>query len=105
MRLSKIAIVAIASALACRLLTPDAVAAQLQANPQTYRSLLPKLQAGDELVLEPGVYRNGLPLHGMQGTAAQPIVIRGPVNGAPAVFMARSGANTVSLAHTAHVQV
>lgn len=104
-RLSGLAIAAIVSALVCRLLTPDAAAAQLQANPQTYRALLPKLQAGDELLLEPGVYRNGLPLHGVQGTAAEPIIIRGPVNGTPAVFVARPGANTVSLAHTAHVQI
>lgn len=80
-------------------------AAQLQANPQTYRALLKNLQPGDELVLAAGVYGNGLPLHGMQGTAAQPIVIRGPASGAPAVLAAREGANTVSLLNTAHVVI
>lgn len=80
-------------------------AAQHQANPQNYRALLQKLQPGDEVVLEPGVYRRGLPLHDVRGTAEQPIVIRGPVSGAPAIFVAREGANTVSLLNTEHVVI
>lgn len=80
-------------------------AAQHQANPQNYRALLQKLQPGDELVLEPGIYQRGLPLHDLRGTAEQPIVIRGPGSGTPAVLMAREGANTVSLLNTEHVVI
>lgn len=80
-------------------------AATLQANPENYRAVLSKLQPGDELVLAPGAYGRGMPLHGLQGTAQRPIIIRGPVEGPPAVLVAREGQNTVSLSNTAHVQI
>ncbi|MBM3341088.1 MAG: hypothetical protein FJY56_03100 [Betaproteobacteria bacterium] len=83
----------------------DARAAVLQANPDNYRALLTQLKPGDELLLAPGIYRSGMPLHGVRGTARQPIIIRGPANGAPAVFFARAGHNTISLSNTAHVHI
>lgn len=80
-------------------------AASLQAHPENYRSVLSKLQPGDDLLLAPGNYRLGMSLHGLQGTAQQPITIRGPAAGPPAVFFARGGHNTISLSNTAHVQI
>lgn len=80
-------------------------AATLNGNPENYRALLRKLQPGDELLLAPGAYRMGMPLHGVQGTAQQPITIRGPVGGPPAVLVARAGQNTISLSNTAHLQI
>ena len=80
-------------------------AAQIVANPDTYRALVPSLRPGDELLLEPGIYRHGLTLHGLHGTADRPIRIRGPVKGAAAVLLARRGSNTISLINTAHVQI
>ena len=80
-------------------------AGQLQASPATYRSLLARLQPGDELILEPGTYREGLPLHDIRGTVDRPIRILGPQTGLPAVFIGRSGHNTVSLSNTAYVRL
>lgn len=80
-------------------------AATLHGNPENYRALLSQLQPGDELVLAAGTYRRGMPLHTLQGTAQRPIAIRGPLEGPPAVLVAREGQNTISLSNTAHVQI
>ena len=61
------------------LLCPTAVpAATVVAGPEDYRDRLHKLEPGDRLVLRAGTYRQGLPVHGVQGTAEAPITIRGP---------------------------
>lgn len=76
----------------------------LRAGPDDYRAVLAGLRAGDTLRLSRGQYRQGLPLHGLKGTAAAPIGIEGPRDGS-AVFVARPRHNTVSIVDSAHVHV
>jgi len=78
-------------------------AADYHAGPEDYRAILPRLAAGDRLLLRAGDYLRGLPLHGLQGEAARPIVIEGPAEGPRARFLARRGANTVSLVDVRHI--
>ncbi len=75
------------------------------AGPGDYRGFLSHLVAGDRLLLAPGDYLRGLPLNGLSGTADKPIVIQGPREGPPARFLARPGANTVSLVNVSHVTI
>ena len=74
-------------------------------NPGNYRMLLSQLVAGDTLVLEAGSYLEGLPVHDMHGSATQPIIIRGPVGGVRAKFLARTCCNTVSLRDASHIHI
>lgn len=78
-------------------------AADYRAGPDDYRAYLSLLKAGDRLMLAAGDYLRGLPLSGLAGTALQPIVIEGPAQGPRARFIARPGANTVSLVDVEHV--
>lgn len=82
-----------------------ALAAEYRAGPEDYRAHLNRLQAGDRLLLAPGEYTRGLPLNGLEGTAEAPIVIEGPAEGPRARFLARRGANTVSLVNVRHVVI
>ncbi len=75
------------------------------AEPENYRSLLASLKPGDTLQLAPGEYRDGLRLHRISGTSESPIEIRGPSQGAPAIFVARRGANTVSIVDAAYIEL
>ncbi|TVS19096.1 MAG: hypothetical protein EA417_01410 [Gammaproteobacteria bacterium] len=77
----------------------------LEAGPENYRTAVSRLRPGDRLQLTPGQYRHGLRLHDLAGTAEHPIVISGPESGEPAVFLARSGANTVSLRDAAFLTI
>ena len=79
------------------LLTGTAGAIDYRAGPDDYRDHLRHLQPGDRLLLEPGDYLQGLPLHGLSGRAGQPIVIAASNPAMPPRFMARPRANTVSL--------
>ncbi|MEW9899349.1 hypothetical protein ABWL39_12055 [Chitinivorax sp. PXF-14] len=79
-------------------------AATLHAGPDDYLSRLAELQPGDELLLAPGVYRGGLPVHRLLGTAEQPIIIAGDPD-KRAVFLARANRNTVSIVDSAYVTV
>jgi hypothetical protein len=79
--------------------------ATIQATPQNYLERVRALQAGDVLELAPGEYRQGLPIHHLAGTAKAPIVIRGPGASQRALFIARAGANTVSIIDSAYVEV
>jgi len=94
---------AIAGILACG--SSALAAADFLAGPDTYRSMLPKLRPGDRMLLAPGEYAAGLPLHGISGAPDAPIVIRGPSSGKPARFLARQGANTISLKNAAHIVI
>src|SRR5262245_41052870 len=86
---------AFTSALA--LLAPALAGADIiNANPANYRTALGSLSPGDTLLLAPGTYTQGLPIDGMSGTAAQPIVIAGP-DDQSAVIVARDCCNTVQL--------
>lgn len=75
------------------------------ATPGSYAALLRQLRPGDRLILAPGAYTRGLRLHGLNGTPAAPIFILGPSTGARARFLARDGANTVSLRNVSHIVV
>jgi Right handed beta helix region len=82
-----------------------AAAIVLHATPADYRAKVHALTPGDELVLEPGEYRQGLDLYQTTGTRDQPIVIRGPARGAVARFVAQPGRNTVSLVDASFVTI
>ncbi len=98
---------AIAAALLCGLASvmPAAHPATLQGDPDSYRGLLKRLRPGDTLRLAGGIYRRGLPLHAINGAPGAPVVIEGSADGAPAVFWARPGHNTVSVANASYVTV
>jgi hypothetical protein len=96
------------------LLSPVAVSAmgtdakpprRLTAGPGDYRAMLTQLGPGDKMFLEPGHYREGLRLHGIVGTASQPVVIEGPAGPRQAIFVGRPGSHTVSFLDSAHVTV
>lgn len=74
-----------------------ATAADFTANADTYRGFITRLQPGDRLLLVPGDYRDGLSLHDLAGRAGQPVVIEAADPARPPRFIARPGANTVSL--------
>src|SRR3990167_256088 len=85
------------------LLTDMAAAADYRVDTQNYRDYLRRLQPGDRLLLAPGDYRQGLPLHNLSGHPGQPIVIEAADPAAPPRFIARPGANTVSLVNVRHL--
>lgn len=98
---------AVAVALGVVLMTANwpLLARVLHATPENYRARLPELKPGDTLVLAAGEYRRGLPLHRISGSANAPIRIHGSRNGDPAIFIARGGANTVSLVDASYIHI
>jgi hypothetical protein len=80
-----------------------AAATDYRAGPETYRDYLSRLLPGDRLLLAPGDYRQGLPLHGLAGTPQRPIVIEAAAPDLPPRFFARPRANTVSLVDVRHI--
>jgi hypothetical protein len=54
-----------------------------------YREFLSRLEPGDTLLLQPGVYKKGLPVHQLQGNKDKPITIMGPTNG-PYLFFGKA---------------
>ncbi len=82
-----------------------AFAATRTASPADYRAVLKGLTPGDHLRLMPGEYRDGLPIHFMNGTARMPITISGPDEGPRAVLVARPGHNTVSIINSGYVTI
>ena len=92
-------------AVACIVASELGAAAVYQASPETYRALLPRLRAGDTLILAAGEYRDGLPAHRLSGAPDKPIVIAGPERGPPATFFARPGHNTVSIVDSHHLVI
>jgi hypothetical protein len=87
------------------LASATALAADYRAGPDDYRQILPRLQAGDRLLLEAGDYTRGLPLHRLEGKPGAPIVVEGPAHGPRARFIARAGANTLSLLDVCHLVI
>lgn len=75
------------------------------AGPDNYRRLVAGLRAGDTLALAPGEYRDGLPLHNLDGEPDRPITIAGPAQGTPAMLIANEEHNTVSIIDSHHVIV
>jgi hypothetical protein len=72
-------------------------AVDYRAGPDDYQTYARHLQAGDRLLLAPGDYLKGLQLHQLSGRAGQPIVIGASNPAMPPHFIARPGANTISL--------
>jgi hypothetical protein len=95
---------AILAALALLLACP-AMAVDVPATPADYLDKLAQLTPGDRLLLAPGEYENGLPLHGLHGTQAAPIVIESADPKDPAVLLGREGYNTVSLRDASYLTV
>ena len=87
-------------------LLPGAVLAKtINASPVNYRQQLKTLQPGDTLLLQAGVYHQGLPVHHLLGTADQIITIRAADAGQPPVFVASRGRNTISILDSAYVTI
>lgn len=93
---------AVCAGLLC-LLTGGVAAADYRADTDNYREYLRRLQPGDRLLLAPGDYRQGLPLHHLSGRAGQPIVIEAADPAAPPRFIGQQHANTVSLVDVRHL--
>ncbi|MDQ3267678.1 MAG: hypothetical protein M3P47_02965, partial [Pseudomonadota bacterium] len=68
----------------------------ITADADNYSELLRRLEPGDTLLLQPGVYKKGLPVHRLHGNKDKPVFIMGPSNGPLPVFPARPGHNTIS---------
>jgi hypothetical protein len=75
------------------------------AGPDDYQQYLKRLEPGDVLQLEAGVYHQRLPLRNLQGLPGSEIVIEGPAEGGEAVFIAQDGTITISLIDVAHVTI
>jgi len=77
------------------------------ARPTTYASIVPTLQPGDTLVLEPGNYLDdsmpGLQLRDLNGTAKAPITIMGDPTKPRPVLMGRGDVNTVRFANSSYI--
>lgn len=86
-------------------LTGPAPAAVLLGSPDDYRRLITQLRPGDMLLLASGEYRDGLPVRNVSGAPGRPITISGPRSGAPAIFVARAGRSTVTLADAQYVVI
>lgn len=80
-------------------------AADYRAGTDDYREHLRRLQPGDRLLLAPGDYLQGLPLHHLSGQAGEPIVIEAANPAALPRFIARPRANTLSLVNVRHLVV
>ncbi|HEU4621970.1 MAG TPA: hypothetical protein VFS42_07080 [Burkholderiaceae bacterium] len=79
----------------------------IYATPANYKEKLAALKPGDRLVLAEGVYQDsppGLPIFGLNGTAAQPIVITGPASGR-ALLIGTSTHNTIRFDDASYVAV
>jgi len=85
------------------LLAATAAAEDYRADAENYRDHLRRLQPGDRLQLEPGDYHLGLPLSNLAGRPGHPIIIEAVDPATPPRFIARSGANTVSLVDVRHL--
>lgn len=84
-------------------LGPPSLASTFDATPANYRDLVPRLRAGDTLLLAAGEYRDGLALRNLSGEPDRPITISGPAQGTAATLVARAGHNTVSIVDSHHV--
>ncbi|WP_124945748.1 hypothetical protein [Sulfurirhabdus autotrophica] len=73
--------------------------------PKNYFTSLKYLEPGDTLLLQPGNYLKGLPIHRINGEANQLITITGPTNGPQPVFIARQGHNTISINNTSYIVI
>jgi hypothetical protein len=79
--------------------------AEIRATPNDYLDSLTRLKPGDTLLLQPGRYERGLPIHHINGTEARPIVIGGNLGSALPLLIARPDSNTVSIVDSSYVTV
>lgn len=77
--------------------------ADYRASAADYREAIRHLKPGDRLLLAPGTYYQGLPLHRLAGQADRPITIEAADPLARPRFIARPGSNTVSLVDVRHL--
>lgn len=82
--------------LICAQSCQQASAKAVPADSSNYTGKLSSLAPGDTLLLASGTYSKDLVLNGINGTAGDPVVIRGAVNGKTR-FVGRSCCNTVSI--------
>jgi hypothetical protein len=78
--------------------------AEVSVGPSNYLRTVQNLGPGDTLILPTGIYREGLPLKGIKGTAEAPIVISGPTDQS-AVFTAKNCCNTVQLTDSSYIEI
>lgn len=97
--------IALSLAIVLGAVASPAMAELFRATPSDYRAKLRALGPGDTLVLAPGVYRDGLPLHGLEGRPGEPITIMGDASGSGTVLMARAYANTISIKNAAYLVI
>lgn len=83
------------------------LAAIVPANPNNYRALLKTLLPGDTLLLQTGTYESGLSIRDMHGDPGHPIIISGPENGFPAVFLGSKAQawNTIQINNSSHITI
>lgn len=82
-----------------------ACGAAYNVGPDTYRDILKDLAPGDHVHLMPGVYKDGLPLHHLNGTPQAPIMLSGPREEPRAIFVARPRHNTISIVNSSYITV
>lgn len=94
-----------AAVLIARIVVPEiAFGATIEAGPSNYRTVLASLNPGDTMMLSAGTYTGGLPVDDVSGTAAQPIIIRGP-DDQSAIFRANDCCNTVQLENASFIEI
>jgi len=77
------------------------------ADPATYRSMLGLLKPGDTLSLRSGTYEEGLSITRLHGRVGEPIIITGPGEGFPAIFLGsqNKSRNTIQIKDSSYVTV
>ena len=73
--------------------------------PEAYLSAVINATPGAIIELRPGIYTEGLPILGLNGTQHQPIVIEAADPARRPQFLARPGRNTVSIVNASYVTV
>jgi hypothetical protein len=90
--------------LAVLLSVGSARAADIAATPADYRSKLTTLAPGDNLRLAAGDYADGLPISGLNGTAAAPITIAGPA-AEVARLLGNASRNTIDIRNSSYITI
>ncbi len=77
------------------------------ADPATYRSMLGLLKPGDTLSLRSGTYEDGLSVARLHGRVGAPIIITGPEEGFPAIFLGsqNKSRNTIQIKDSSYVTI
>ncbi len=77
----------------------------IHAGPDNYTSIVNDLEAGDWMALESGTYTSSLYPDDLHGTAEEPIVISGPVDGEEAVIERHGHANTIEFGNSHNLTI